>query len=235
MAKEWLAYFDRLKDSPLHRAESAFYVRSLIVEVGVHPEQRILDFGCGFGTVVALLAPLVAEVWWWDPSPSMRSATRRTTSDIHNTRFCDLSAPPPEPQQQTDRKGPAFDLILVNSVAQYMAPVELWRWMEGWRALLAPGGAIVLSDLIPADHGALSDIVDLFRFGARHGSPFSVAREALGDVREYRRTSRAVPLVRVGRRDLTRHASDAGLETTVLPRNLTHFTKRWTAVLHRPR
>jgi SAM-dependent methyltransferase len=234
MAKEWFAYFDRLKESPLHRAQSALYVRSLIAEVGVNRNHRVLDFGCGFGSVVALLAPLVAEVWWWDPSPNMRSATSLATSDIQNVRFCDLSATPAEGPRQTHRTGGAFDLILVNSVAQYMAPAELWRWIGGWRDLLAPDGQIVLSDLIPPEHGTLSDIVDLIRFGAHHGSPFRAARQALGDVGEYRRTSRAVPLVRVGAQDLIRHASHAGLETTVLPRNLTHFTKRWTAVLHHP-
>lgn len=234
MAKEWFAYFDRLRESPLHRAQSTLYVRSLIAEVGVHRDQRVLDFGCGFGSVVALLAPLVAEVWWWDPSPNMRSATRRTTSEIHNVRSCDLSLPPAERPQQSRRKGGAFDLILVNSVAQYMAPAELWRWIAGWRDLLAPDGQIVLSDLIPLQHGTLSDIVDLIRFGAQHGSAFRAAMQAVGDIGEYRRTTRAVPLVRVSAQELIRHAADAGLETLVLPRNLTHFTKRWSAVLHHP-
>lgn len=234
MAKEWITYFDRLKESSLHRAQSALYVRSLIAEVGVNRNQRVLDFGSGFGSVVALLAPLVAEVGWWDPSPNMRAATGRTTSDIDNVRLYDLSAPPPEPQGRSDRNEVAFDLILVNSVAQYMTPAELWAWVGGWGRLLAPDGQIVLSDLISPDHGPFSDVVDLFLFGVHHGSPFRAAKQALGDVGEYRRTSRAVPLVRVAAQDLIRHASNAGLETLVLPRNLTHFTKRWSAVLHHP-
>ena len=233
MAKDWLAYFDRLEDSPLHREQSALYVRSLITEVGLHRDQRVLDFGCGFGSVVALLAPLVSEVWWWDRSPTMRAATRRMTSEFHNARLYDLSASPLL-GDKTDRPEGTFDLILVNSVVQYMTPAELWRWIERWRDLVAPNGQIVLSDLIPQQHGRLSDMIDLFRFAARHGSPFRAARQAIGDVGGYRRASRAAPLVRVGTRDLTQHATDAGLETKVLPRNLTHFTKRWTAVLRRP-
>ena len=233
MAKEWLGYFDRLEETALHRAQSAHYVRSLSAEVGLRRDQRVLDFGCGFGSVVALLAPLVAEVWWWDPSPNMRVATSRATSAFHNTRPFDLSSFPPL-DAKTDRTEGTFHLILVNSVAQYMAPAELWIWIGRWRDLLASDGKIVLSDLIPPDHGSRSDSLDLFRFAARHGSPLRAASQALGGLRAYRRTSRAVPLSRVGTRDLTRHASEAGLETTVLPRNLTHFTKRWTALLHRP-
>jgi cyclopropane fatty-acyl-phospholipid synthase-like methyltransferase len=231
MTNDWVAYFDRLEDSPLHRAQSALYVRSLSAEVGLHRDQRVLDFGCGFGFVVALLAPLVSEVWWWDQSPNMRAAASRATAELYNTRPYDLS-PSPLLGDKTDRG--TFDLILVNSVAQYMTPDELWSWIGRWRDVLSPDGRIVLSDLIPHEHGQLSDMMDLFRFAALHGSPFRAATQALGDVGGYRRASRAVPLVRVGARDLTRHASDAGLETRVLPRNLTQFKKRWTALLHRP-
>jgi SAM-dependent methyltransferase len=235
MANGWVAFFDRLEESSLQRAQSALYVRSLIAEVAVHRDQRVLDFGCGFGSAVALLAPLVAEVWWWDPSPSMRSATLRKTRHLENARPYDLSALPPlEPRKGSGPSGGAFDLILVNSVVQYMPPAEMWRWIERFRELLALRGQIVLSDLIPPDHSTLADLLDLLRFGARQGSLPAVLTAALGDVRAYRRTRRAAPLERVGVSDLIRRASDLGLEATALPRNLTHLRKRWTAVLRRP-
>src|SRR4029453_11771153 len=89
----WREYFDGLKDqSPLYRVQAALYVDSLREAVGLHHDQRVLDFGCGFGFVVALLAPLVTEVGWWDPSPNMRSAAERNTTRFPNARFCDLSA-----------------------------------------------------------------------------------------------------------------------------------------------
>ncbi len=229
---DWLAYFDRLEHhSPLYREQSALYVEALTASVGVHRDQRVLDFGCGFGFVVAMLAPLVAEVWFWDPSPHMRSMTERNTAHLSNTRFCDLSTPPSTEPERTTWHGPPFDLIIVNSVAQYMAPDELSAWLARWRGMLAPGGKLVLSDLIPSGHSGVSDVADLLRLGARHGSPLRAAAEALGGLRHYWQTSRAVPLVRVGPEDLERAAAGADLATTALPHNLTHFSKRWTAVL----
>ncbi|MDP9331612.1 MAG: class I SAM-dependent methyltransferase [Actinomycetota bacterium] len=228
----WLAYFDRLEhQSPLYREQSVLYVEALTASVGVHRDQRVLDFGCGFGFVAAMLSPLVAEVWFWDPSPHMRSMAERNTAHLSNTRFCDLSTPPSVEPEGTTWVGPPFDLILVNSVAQYMAPEELSAWLARWRGMLAPGGKLVLSDLIPSGHSGVSDVADLLRLGARHGSPLRAAAEALGGLRRYWRTSRAVPLVRVGPEDLERAAAGADLETTALPHNLTHFSKRWTAVL----
>lgn len=229
-ASDWLAYFDDLgPQGPLYQVQSAIFVQALVAEVGVGQEHRVLDFGCGFGFVAAALAPLVAQVWMWDPAPNMRTAATRNTAGFANVRLCDLMAERPE--QPTV---PALDLILVNSVAQYMPPDELWAWLRSWRAMLAPGGKIVLSDLIPPDHSGWRDLVDLVRLGARYGSPLLAVRDAVGDLNRYRRTSRAAPLVRVDHDELRRRAAEAGLEVTALPGNLTHFSKRWTAVL-RPR
>lgn len=228
----WPAYFDGLgEQSPLHREQAALYVVALRDQVGLRREQRVLDFGCGFGFVAALLAPLVAEVWVWDPAPNMRAVTAHRTAELANVRLCDLSA---EPAPEVAVEAAPFDLILVNSVAQYMAPEDLSAWLPRWRAMLARGGAVVLSDLIPPRHSGLSDVSDLLRLGARHGSPLRGARAAVGGIRRYWRTSRAAPLVRVGHDDLDRRAAEADLEVTALPRNLTHFRRRWTAVLQPP-
>ncbi len=234
MTTIWREYFDGLKDqSPLYRPQAAFYVTSLSAAVGVQQHQRVLDFGCGFGFVAALLAPLVAEVWWWDPSPNMRSVAKRNTADFPNARFCDLSAMPFTGPEGSNWRGCPFDVILINSVTQYMAPEELWAWFRQWGTMLAPNGMLVLSDIIPPRHSGLFDLAHLLRFGLRHGSPLRAANEALGGVANYWRASRALPLTRIGREDLTRRATAAGFDVRFLPDNLTHFRKRWTAVLRR--
>jgi len=134
----------------------------------------------------------------------------------------------------SERQGLPFDMILVNSVAQYMAPEELCAWLPRWREMLAPRGTLVLSDLIAPDHSGVSDVADLLRLGVRYRSPLRAISEAIGGVAHYWRTSRAVPLTRISRGDLTSRAARAGLDIELLPNNLTHFRNRWTAVL-RPR
>jgi SAM-dependent methyltransferase len=229
----WREYFDGLKDqSPLYREQAALYVKSLCAAVGLQQQQRVLDFGCGFGFVAALLAPLVAEVCWWDASPNMRSVAERNMAVFPNARLCDLSGMPSTGPAGSNWRGAPFDVILINSVAQYMAPEELWAWLRQWGAMLAPKGKIVISDLISPHHSGLSDLAHLLRFGLRYGSPLRAANEALGGVATYWRTSRAVPLTRIGREELARRAMAASLDITFLPDNLTHFRKRWAAVLH---
>ena len=232
----WLAYFDSLgTHAPLHRVQADLYVQALSDMIGLERSHRVLDFGSGYGFVAALLAPLAREVHVWDPAASMRRATARSTEGLANVRFCDLTALPSLPPGH-DASPPLspLDLILVNSVAQYMGPGELWGWLGRWRAMLAPGGRVVLSDLIPSGHRGRSDVVDLLRLGASYGSPIRGARDALGGFSSYWRANRAAPLARIDPQQLAQRAADAGLDMGVLPDNLTHFRTRWSAVL-RPR
>jgi SAM-dependent methyltransferase len=217
---DWAAYFGRLApDSPRYREQSAAYVNALTAAIGVRADQRVLDFGCGFGFVARMLAPRVAEVWFWDPSPNMRRVAEWTTADVPNASFLDIAADLAGRCDAAGWMGPTFDLILVNSVAQYMAASEFWGWLPRWRSMLAEDGVLVLSDLIPPAHGGLSDIADLLRFGARRGWPLRAAVDAVGGIRNYWRTSRNVPLLRVGRDELIRRAAESDLNVEVLARN----------------
>ena len=236
MSRNWSEFFDGLAhQSPLYRAQAALYVDALSAAVGLARDARVLDFGCGFGLATELLAARVGEVWWWDSSANMRSVAERNTAHFANVRFCDLSTMHRgRAADEISWHGPVFDAILVNSVVQYMAPGELWAWLPRWRAMLAREGVLVLSDLIPRSHSRIPDIIDLLRLGLRHRSPLRSTNKALGTVAQYRPVSRAVPLPRIDRDDLVRHAADATLDATFLANNLTHFRTRWTAVL-RPR
>jgi SAM-dependent methyltransferase len=230
----WSTFFERLRpDSPLYREQSAAYVDALTAAVDVRRTGRVLDFGCGFGFVARLLAPHVSEVWFWDASENMRAEARRNTADVPNARLCDVPAALSEDGDRIAWHGPAFDLILVNSVVQYMAREELLAWLGRWAAMLARGGKLVLSDLIPPNHRSASDVADLLRFGARNGSTLRAAADAVGGFHNYWRTSRNVPLLRVDHGELVGQADASNLDVDILAANLTHLRKRWSAVLWR--
>lgn len=235
MTTAWQTYFEHLApDTHLYRQQSRLYVQALTTVVPIRGNHRVLDFGCGFGFVGAMLAPLVTEIWLWDSSPHMRAVATQNTADLSNVKVCD--GPPGGAAGAGAWMGSesgVFDFVLVNSVAQYMDAGELRSWLGSWRRIISPVGAIVLSDLIPPGHGRLSDTRDLLRLGGRKGSTVSAFRHALGGVVTYWRTSRRSPLLSVGKDELGRLAADARLEVEALPFNLTHFTGRWSAILRR--
>jgi hypothetical protein len=162
----------------------------------------------------------------------MRAAAAQNTAALPNVRFCDLSALPFTDAPSTGRQEQRFDLILVNSVAQYMPSDELFAWLPHWKDMLATGGKVVLSDLIAPNHSGVADVADLLRLGVREGSPLRATRQAVGGVTHYWRIRRAVPLTRLSRAQLASRAKMAGLDAEWLPGNLTHFRTRWAALLH---
>jgi SAM-dependent methyltransferase len=225
---EWESYWEELNDNQqLFREQSNEYFRNLDATLGLDPHAHVLDFGCGFGHVGELLAPRVGELFLWDASANMRRRARLNVADRQNIRFLDLSDP------KSLRNEMQFELILVNSVVQYMTLEEFSAWLLRWRNMLARAGRIVISDLIPPNYPALWDVEDLLRFSARRGFLMRAVWQALNEIWRYWGVRRVRPLSRFGRGELNRQATRAGLTVNYLPTNLTHFKKRLTAVFTR--
>ena len=221
----WRFYWEELSDDQqIFHEQSDDYVRKLESAIELDQRARVLDFGCGFGFVAQMLAPRVGELFLWDASANMRRRARVKVAGCRNIRFLDLS------DSQASPRDLRFDLILVNSVVQYMTLDEFSAWLLRWRKMLAPTGRIVVSDLIPADYPAVWDFVDLLRFSARRGFLVRAIWQALGEIWRYLSVRQARPLTRIGREELRQLGKAAGLAVSCLPSNLAFFTKRFTAV-----
>jgi cyclopropane fatty-acyl-phospholipid synthase-like methyltransferase len=224
-AEGWAGYWETLNaESWLYREQSELYVEQLAAAIELRPDMRVLDFGCGFGFVVELLTGRVAEVCFWDGAENMRRHTLARVAGRDNCRLLDLAEPKAVPD------GTRFDLILVNSVVQYMTRDEFAGWLADWRRLLAPGGRVVVSDLIPPEHGSMRDVLDLLRFGRRRGVLVRALRQLAGGFFSYGKRRHATPLARYGRDELERLGQSASLRVSFLAANLTQFTRRTTAM-----
>jgi SAM-dependent methyltransferase len=220
----WRAYWEELSDDQqIFKEQSDEYARNVLASVISGRVARVLDFGCGFGHVAKMLAPHVGELHLWDASANMRRRARLNVAGCQNIRFLDLSNP------ESDDSQLQFELILVNSVVQYMTSDEFSAWLLRWRKMLGTGGRIVVSDLIPPSYPALRDILDLLRFSARRGFLVRAVWQAFSEIWSYWGVRRTRPLSRTGREELTRVGEDSGLAVSFLPVNLTHFKKRLTA------
>lgn len=219
----WATYWEGLGGTQsFFREQAREYVANLECAVGLNPNARVLDFGCGFGFVAELLAPKVGQVFLWDTSSNMRRRARLKLACHKNIRFLDLS----EPQAiALDLK---FDLIVVNSVVQYMSLEQFAACLVMWRTMLAPRGRIVLSDLIPPDYNSVSDILDLLKFSIRRNVFRSALLQAMRDLGRYWRMRHGCPLTRISVEDLTKLSKNANLSLSCLPSNLTYFRGRLT-------
>jgi SAM-dependent methyltransferase len=84
------------------------------------------------------------------------------------------------------------DLILVNSVIQYLPRQAFEALLPKFRRLLSKRGRLVIADVIPPDASMLGDIAALLRPAARHGflvaALFGLAATFFSDYRRLRRT-----------------------------------------------
>ncbi len=126
--KEWADYWEDFNaEDCFHREPSKLYVEKLVAAVPLRPEMRILDFGCGFGFAADLIADRVSEVWVWDAAANMRQRAMKLLARRSNCHLLDLSDANEAAVQ------PRFDLILVNSVVQYMTRQEFAARLAEWR------------------------------------------------------------------------------------------------------
>jgi cyclopropane fatty-acyl-phospholipid synthase-like methyltransferase len=220
----WAAYWETLGGTEsFFREQAKEYVVNLECAVALNTNAHVLDFGCGFGFVAEMLAAKVAMVSVWDASANMRRRARRNLAH-ENIRFLDLSEP------QAIARELKFDSIVVNSVVQYVPLEQFASWLLMWRTMLAAGGRIVVSDLIPPDYNSMSDLVDLLKFSIRRNVFCSALLQGMRDLGHYWMMRRSCPLTRIGVKDLSEAGKAANLSLSCLPANLTQFSKRLTAI-----
>lgn len=222
----WPAFWEEAAHLHIHRVEAGDYLERLRRGVSLQATDRVFDFGCGFGHVAGLLAAEALSIGYWDAAEQMRVATAARTAELGDRAASfDLSGPVP------DGALGAFDLVLANSVVQYMSPDELARWLPRWRSMLAPGGRIVLSDLPVPGASALAELVGMLRFAARRGFLLRAVRDAASEARRYSSSRSRSELQRWTPEEFVRLAAGHGLTARILPANLTHRAGRFSVLL----
>jgi SAM-dependent methyltransferase len=220
----WDRYWDGLQnDQRIFQHEADDLVERLRPMLAPLSHGRVLDFGSGFGFVAERLAPHVGELWLWDQSPSMREKAAARVARHPNARVAPSAPPGGTPG--------AFDLILVNSVAQYLTPAQLAACLTTWAGMLAPTGRVILADLIPPDYAATGDMLRLLRFAARRGFFWNALGAGAGEFVRYLRMRTELPLTRFGRTDIETLARAAGLVAEFPAANLGYKAGRLTAIL----
>src|SRR5262249_46028483 len=126
------------------------------------PGARVLDYGCGEAIHADLVAAAASALILCEAAPSVRGKLAARFAD--NSRIQVLAPAEVERLPQV-----SLDLIVANSLVQYIAPADLDPLLATWRRLLAPAGALIIADVIPPDDGVVTDTVALLRYAARNG------------------------------------------------------------------
>src|SRR5262249_44450298 len=129
----------------------------------------------------------------------------------------------------------SVDLVVMNSVAQYMTPDELDSAFAVIRRILKPSGRFVLGDILRPAVGMPRDVRGLLLFAGKNG----FLRDALVGlistaVSDYRELRSRVGLQRYSEDEIKAKLASAGFAASLAPRNIGHNPWRMTFVARDP-
>jgi SAM-dependent methyltransferase len=224
-ASDWKSFWDSDHSIYVNALHKDVHYRTVAEQVATYvpgPQARVMDYGCGEALHAEIIAAKAAELALSDSADNVRAAMARRFAD--NPRIRVLS--PAEVERLPDG---SFDLIVSNSMVQYLSVPELERVLALWRRLLAPGGSVIVGDVIPPDVGAVSDVVALLRFAHEHGFLLAalggLARTAVSPYRKLRNT---LGIAQYSESDFMQRLKSARYSAERLPRNLEHNPARMT-------
>jgi hypothetical protein len=195
-----------------------------IVSLLTEPNARVVDYGCGEALSAHLVADACARLFLCESSPNVRerlAARYAARPDIEVISVREFEHLPPG----------MVDIIVANSVVQYLSDADLTHFLAVARERLSASGRLVLADIIPRRIGPLRDAAELLRFAAANG--FLVAAGA-GLVRsffsDYRQIRQRLGLLRFDEAEMIGRLRAAGFDPRRRYPNVGHNSKRMTFV-----
>jgi SAM-dependent methyltransferase len=223
----WQDYWN--KDTPIYAGErhKLLHYRLIANEIiGLipSPDAVVLDYGSGEALVADKVAAKCAKLYLSDAAPLVRD--RLNARFKGNDRIAVLA-----PEDLAAIDDASVDLIVVNSLLQYLSLNELRDLLKLWKSKLKSGGKLVIADVIPPDLSPLSDARALLSFAWQGGflrsAILGLARTAFS---EYRKIREDIGLAQYSEEEMLDILSDAGFRPERAAKNLGHIPARMTFI-----
>jgi ubiquinone/menaquinone biosynthesis C-methylase UbiE len=224
---EWIDYYDSthtIYASKLHRELHFQLIARDIIGYIPSPDAVVLDYACGEALSAAQVAEACGKLYLAEPAPGVRGRLIARFAPNMKIRVRSL-----EDLRKMEEN--SLDLVVMNSVAQYMTPAELDSAFATSRRLLKPGGRLVVGDVLRPEVGMPSDILALLRFARANGflrdALLGLISTALSD---YRQLRSRVGLQRYGEAQMMAKLAASGFNASRAQFNIGHNPWRMTFV-----
>jgi SAM-dependent methyltransferase len=223
----WRDYWNQ--DTPIYASErhKLLHYRLIandIIGLIPSPEAVVLDYGCGEALFADRIAAKCSRLYLSDAAPLVRERLNERFDDIE--RITVLST-----DDAGDIPDASLDLVVVNSLVQYLTLDEFRALLKLMHRKLKADGRLVLGDIIPPDVSPLTDAKALLSFAWQGGflrsAVTGLARTAFS---EYRKIREEVGLAQYSDDEIIDLLQDAGFVPERAERNLGHNPARMTFV-----
>lgn len=184
-----------------------------ILSLVAAPDAAVLDFGCGDALDAARVGDRVGRLYLYDGAEEVRGRLSRRFGEEPTIHILDDEALRAMPAA-------SVDLIVVNSVLQYVAPAEFAGLLAEWRRLLKPAATLVLADVIPPDDTMVADTMALLRFARREGFLLAAIKGLVATAfSDYPKLRRKLELSTYTEADMLAKLTEAGFDAERLRPN----------------
>jgi len=184
----WLEFWNGAPSIYVNARHKHLHYQAIGAEIcSLLPEgaPAVMDFGCGETVFASEIAARCSRLYLCDAAPRVRE---RLLAATFNCRSISVLSPEDLPSIADG----SLDLVIANSVFQYMRPHEVEHYLALFKRKLKATGRLVVADVVPRNVGLLTDTTALLRF-ARAGGFLLAAiagllRTFFSDYRAKRRT-----------------------------------------------
>jgi SAM-dependent methyltransferase len=224
---DWIDYYDSthtIYASKRHRDLHFEIIARDIIGYIPSRDAVVLDYSCGEALSAAKVADACGMLILAEPAPGVRGRLIARFAPDTRIRVRSLE----DVRKMHER---SIDLVVMNSVAQYMTPEELDSALLIIRRLLKPTGRLVLGDILRPEVGMGTDVMALLRFAAKHGflkdALIGLISTALSD---YRQLRTRIGLQRYSEEEMLAKLARAGFTASRARLNIGHNPWRMTLV-----
>lgn len=214
--------------SPRHKLLHYRQVASDLIRHIPSPSAIVLDHGCGEALSADRVAAACGKLYLCEAAPSVREKLSANFGYIRNVAVV-------SPEEVAALPKGSLDLVVANSLIQYLSREELSGLLALWRQKLRPGGKLVLADVIPPDVSPLTDASQLLAFAWRGGFLMAalagLVRTAFSD---YRKLRAEYGLSTYSEPAITLLIREAGFEAVERQPNFGHNPHRMTFAARNP-
>lgn len=214
--------------SPRHKA---LHYRAIASDLMAHipaADAVVLDHGCGEALDAARVASACGRLLLCEAAPNVREKLRAQFGRKDNITVV-------SPEEVEALPEASLDLVVANSLVQYLSRDELKALLETWRGKLKPDGKLVIADVIPPNVSPLTDASQLLAFAWRGGfltaALAGLVRTAFSD---YRKLRTQYGLSTYTSEAISELISEAGFVDLQRPTNFGHNPHRMTFKAAKP-
>lgn len=164
-ARSWIEFWDGDHAIYVSERHKRLHAEQIGRDIGRHLPSAgavVLDHGCAEALYAETLARQCGQLVLCDAADTVRDALAARTRQEPRITVVAPSGVEAWPDG-------SFDLIVSNSLIQYLARADLEHLLDVWRSKLRPRGTLLVADVIPPGVSPITDAFELLRFAWRGG------------------------------------------------------------------